>query len=783
MKLRPFYSDMHIHSYADANNRDGAIYNHAELLSKVAGRAKGCDALISITDHNVINASAYNAISTDKPSSIHVLLGVEVTVSSNGKKPYHAHLYFSTSPTDMRAISEINAILDNLYPNKLPSIGKDKIPTLPVLVNAFRNYDFLFLPHGGQSHMTFDNAVQDGELFDDLMLRSVYYNTFDGFTARSDTNVAATEDYFRRLGISDFTNLLTGSDNYKPELYPAPKNPDSADFMPTWVFAKPTFEGLRLALSEKSRLAYSKEEPDSFITIDPSIEHIELNNDLIDMDVDLSAGLNVIIGGSSSGKTLLTESIARATGAIGESDYSACYNKFKIDEVSLSQISGTTPYYINQSYISKVVDKSVNRETIDSIQILKDVFPQDQKASEELDTSFASVRTLVSSLFTSADVAQTNEAQLRRLLPPCGLLTTGSTGSNPITAMRPTPESAEAMNWDAGLSARLDSSLKELTQEFAGNPLLDPINNEVGILRAAVARGKATTKMHEAVNAELAEFEKAYSEVDSTIKARDQKKIDDFKTVLTCAAKLRSAYSSFNKSKNDLLAQRFDTVPRTSKLAGHTLCVIYSFEMAPELLLEAINKLIISEKQFGSVDEITPETLSLEKVDKRFHVASMAAFGAKVASELETKKTRTFKILTKNGKDWSELSEGRKTAVLLDLILGYRQNSAPLIIDQPEDNLAADYINNGLSEAIKNSKSNRQTIIVTHNATIPMLADAQTVVLCRQVNNKKLVIRSAPLEGSIDGKRMLDWIAEITDGGKSSVQKRIRKYNFRKFEN
>jgi hypothetical protein len=46
MKLRPFYSDMHIHSYADANNRDGAIYNHAELLSKVAGRAKGCDAYL-----------------------------------------------------------------------------------------------------------------------------------------------------------------------------------------------------------------------------------------------------------------------------------------------------------------------------------------------------------------------------------------------------------------------------------------------------------------------------------------------------------------------------------------------------------------------------------------------------------------------------------------------------------------------------------------------------------------------------------------------------------------
>ena len=48
-----------------------------------------------------------------------------------------------------------------------------------------------------------------------------------------------------------------------------------------------------------------------------------------------------------------------------------------------------------------------------------------------------------------------------------------------------------------------------------------------------------------------------------------------------------------------------------------------------------------------------------------------------------------------------------------------------------------------------------------------MLADAQTVVLCRNIDGK-LVIRSAPLERVIDGKRALDWIVEITDGGEPS---------------
>ena len=69
----------------------------------------------------------------------------------------------------------------------------------------------------------------------------------------------------------------------------------------------------------------------------------------------------------------------------------------------------------------------------------------------------------------------------------------------------------------------------------------------------------------------------------------------------------------------------------------------------------------------------------------------------------------------------------------------------------------------------------QRVILVSHNATIPMLADAQNIVLCRNENNK-LIIKSSPLEGKIDGKDVVDHIAEITDGGKPSIKKRVKKY-------
>ena len=118
--------------------------------------------------------------------------------------------------------------------------------------------------------------------------------------------------------------------------------------------------------------------------------------------------------------------------------------------------------------------------------------------------------------------------------------------------------------------------------------------------------------------------------------------------------------------------------------------------------------------------------------------------------------------------------------MLLDLILGYTEDNAPLIIDQPEDNLATDYINHGLIENVMRIKPDKQIILVSHNATIPMIGDAQTVILCENENGK-IKINSAPLESEIMGKRVVDLIAEITDGGKSSIRKRVKKYDLKKY--
>src|SRR5258708_1903335 len=73
-------------------------------------------------------------------------------------------------------------------------------------------------------------------------------------------------------------------------------------------------------------------------------------------------------------------------------------------------------------------------------------------------------------------------------------------------------------------------------------------------------------------------------------------------------------------------------------------------------------------------------------------------------------------------KDAADLSRGQTCTALLPLLLARRD--APLIIDQPEDNLDNHFIYETVVNSIKRMKQRRQMIFITHNANIPVLAGA-----------------------------------------------------------
>ena len=126
------------------------------------------------------------------------------------------------------------------------------------------------------------------------------------------------------------------------------------------------------------------------------------------------------------------------------------------------------------------------------------------------------------------------------------------------------------------------------------------------------------------------------------------------------------------------------------------------------------------------------------------------------------------------------LSTGQKaTAVLLLLLL---ESEAPLVVDQPEDDLDNRFITDGVVPTMKDEKRKRQFIFSTHNANIPVLGDAELIIgLSTGIGIQNDSVQGRINEkhmGSIDIQPVREMVEEILEGGKTAFEMRRQKYGF-----
>lgn len=125
-----------------------------------------------------------------------------------------------------------------------------------------------------------------------------------------------------------------------------------------------------------------------------------------------------------------------------------------------------------------------------------------------------------------------------------------------------------------------------------------------------------------------------------------------------------------------------------------------------------------------------------------------------------------------------QLSTGQKaTAVLLLLLL---ESDAPLIVDQPEDDLDNRFITDGVVPKMREEKRRRQFLFSTHNANIPVLGDAELIVgLSTSGDSDEVHGRAQPkYMGSIDSPPVRMLVEELLEGGKVAFETRRLKYGF-----
>lgn len=168
-------------------------------------------------------------------------------------------------------------------------------------------------------------------------------------------------------------------------------SPDGDRFC--WVKADPTFEGLKQVLYEpKERVRISStipdEKPDYYV-----IDRVEItgNDEFSPEPVYFSDKLTCIIGGKSTGKSLLLHNIAMAIDVeqVKKKQETAATNVKRVPELKVYWNDGVCSndkdkqrkiVYIPQTYLNRLSDEEQETTEIDTI--IQDIVLQDEKCSE-----------------------------------------------------------------------------------------------------------------------------------------------------------------------------------------------------------------------------------------------------------------------------------------------------------------------------------------------------------------------------------------------------------------
>lgn len=122
-------------------------------------------------------------------------------------------------------------------------------------------------------------------------------------------------------------------------------------------------------------------------------------------------------------------------------------------------------------------------------------------------------------------------------------------------------------------------------------------------------------------------------------------------------------------------------------------------------------------------------------------------------------------------RDFAQLSLGQQQALLLSIML-FSKSRHPLVIDQPEDNLDSEFVYKTFVKTLRTVKERRQVIVVTHNANIAVLGDAELIVPLKSGHDFAVVTD----RGSIDNPATKALACAILEGSEQAFKKRKQVY-------
>jgi len=135
----------------------------------------------------------------------------------------------------------------------------------------------------------------------------------------------------------------------------------------------------------------------------------------------------------------------------------------------------------------------------------------------------------------------------------------------------------------------------------------------------------------------------------------------------------------------------------------------------------------------------------------------------------------------------AHVSTGQRGFAVLSLLLA--EGEGPLVVDTPEEGLDNEGVYSLLVPMLREKKETRQILVVTHNANIPVNADAELIVALEaeaaEGDTLESHIKAFPAEGrraeaagALDREEVQRAVVEIMEGSEDAFSRRRAKYGY-----
>ncbi len=692
---------------------------------------------------------------------------------------------------------------------------------------------------------------------------------------KTDENKDFFDNFYKTLG-NKSKPCISGSDAHRFSDYG--KYPSNRI---TWIKADPTFEGLKQIIFEPGERVKIQElipeDKEDYFIID-KVKYIDDN--FFPDEIDLNQNLTAIIGGKSTGKSILLRNIAQSIDhkevdarikEVGLEPYSKPVSDFRViwrdgqenkkhetDEVNKKII------YIPQSYLNRLVDRKEDKTSIDDI--IKNVLNQDDVIKNVFRTLDDSKRDLEKSItkniedifYTKDDIDRELEAT-KKIGDKVGISAEINKLKIEISVLKNssgmTEEDIKAYDSLASEDLSLKSEkeifekdLKELENlskkdifsflVFTGlsSKLKESLSTGLSALKE-----KFTKEWNQLIDEKIAEVKEKIGTNSKALEENSVKlsplsaKVLKSKSLEEKIKKLEIETKKLNEiqEKDDELKRLKDTFSSLQKelINNHSKFYEIQFIAKSEVLKQNV---IVGELEFN-MDVIFENTrFQTEFIDEVCNLRNLSKFNEVSLKEYKFTDVQTLKdeaekivegILTgtitlknnytpkeaitrllknwfiydfkikQNGDELSEMSPGKKSFVLLKLLIELDNSKCPILLDQPEDDLDNRSIYNDLVQFIKTKKKERQIIIATHNPNLVVGADAECVIVANQkgeISKASQIYKFEYVEGSLENsffnenetkvlhkQGIQQHVCDVLEGGKIAFEQRRNKYNLK----